>query len=168
MTPQISDFIPGSLEDTDKYTEVTGGHYVMAKQKGQVQIKICNDNGNPFNAKLHTVLLAMDLCNMLFFIITLINLVHTCLFHKGFWTVYFGDKKENLVPLPHIAHRKHNCLVETKEKTKSKKIEPRNKVSLRLLQHRLWQRYTRSLMDGDTANVWKDIELRIYPDPFYT
>ena len=23
-------------------------------------------------------------------------------------------------------------------------------------------------MDGDTANVWKDIELRIYPDPFCT
>ena len=21
-------------------------------------------------------------------------------------------------------------------------------------------------MDGDTANVWEDIELRIYPDPF--
>ena len=23
-------------------------------------------------------------------------------------------------------------------------------------------------MAGDTANVWKDIELRIYPDPFCT
>ena len=36
MTPEVSDFIPGSLEDTDKYIEVADGHHVMAKQKGQV------------------------------------------------------------------------------------------------------------------------------------
>ena len=24
------------------------------------------------------------------------------------------------------------------------------------------------MLDGDTANVWEDIELRIYPDPFCT
>ena len=39
MTPEVSDFIPGSLEDTDKYIEVTDGHHVTAKKKGQVQIK---------------------------------------------------------------------------------------------------------------------------------
>ena len=27
---------------------------------------------------------------------------------------------------------------------------------------------TRSLLAGDTANVWEDIEIRIYPDPFCT
>ena len=27
---------------------------------------------------------------------------------------------------------------------------------------------TRSLLDGDTENVWEDVELIIYPDPFYT
>ena len=32
MTPQVSDYVPGSLEDTDKYIEVADGHYVMAKQ----------------------------------------------------------------------------------------------------------------------------------------
>ena len=31
MTPQVSDFIPGSLEDTDKYIEVAYGHHVSAK-----------------------------------------------------------------------------------------------------------------------------------------
>ena len=33
MTPQVSDFIPGSLEDTDKHIEVADGHHVTAKQK---------------------------------------------------------------------------------------------------------------------------------------
>ena len=31
MTPQVLDFIPGSLEDTDKYVEVADGHHVTAK-----------------------------------------------------------------------------------------------------------------------------------------
>ena len=43
MTSQVSDFIPGSLEDTDKYIEVADGHHVTAKQKGQVQIKMCDN-----------------------------------------------------------------------------------------------------------------------------
>ena len=73
MTPEVSDFIPGLLEDTDKHTEVANGHHVTAKQKGQVQIKMCNNNGYPFIATLHNVLLAPDLCNRLFFIIALIN-----------------------------------------------------------------------------------------------
>ena len=36
MTPEVSDFIPGSLEDTDKYIGVADGHHVTVKQKGQV------------------------------------------------------------------------------------------------------------------------------------
>ena len=31
MTPEVSDFIPGSLEDTDKYIEVADRHHVTAK-----------------------------------------------------------------------------------------------------------------------------------------
>ena len=38
MTPQVLDFIPGSLEDTDGFIEVLVGHNFTAKQKGQVQI----------------------------------------------------------------------------------------------------------------------------------
>ena len=33
MTPTVSDFIPGSLEDTDKYIEVANGQYVTAEKK---------------------------------------------------------------------------------------------------------------------------------------
>ena len=107
MTPQVSDFIPGLLEDTDKYIEVAGVHHITANQKGQVQIKMCNNIGDIFIATFHNVLLAKDICNRLFSIITLINLVHTCLFRKGFFTEYFGKKEKTLVTLPHNAQRKH-------------------------------------------------------------
>ena len=60
MTPEFSDFIPGSLEDTDKYIEVEDGHHVTAKQKGQVQIKMSDDNGKTFIASLHNVIFAPD------------------------------------------------------------------------------------------------------------
>ena len=89
MTPEVSYLIPGSLEDTDKRIEVADRHHVTAKPNGQVQIKMCNDHGDPFIATLHNVLLAPDLWNRLFSIITLMNSGHTCLFHKGFCTVYF-------------------------------------------------------------------------------
>ena len=45
MTPQYLDFIPGSLEYKDEYIEVANEYYVTVKRKGQVQIKMCNDNG---------------------------------------------------------------------------------------------------------------------------
>ena len=37
-----------------------------------------------------------------------------------------------------------------------------------MLHQRLGHRSTRSLLAGDTANVWEYVELRIYPDPFGT
>ena len=37
MTPNISDFILGSLVETDKYIEVSDGNFVTAKKKGEVQ-----------------------------------------------------------------------------------------------------------------------------------
>ena len=73
MTPYVSNFISGSLEDTDKHIEVADGHHVTAKQKGQVRIKMCDNHGDPFIATLHSVLLALDLCDGLFSIITLMN-----------------------------------------------------------------------------------------------
>ena len=107
MTPEVTYFIPGSLEDTDKYIEAADGHHVTAKKKGQVQIQMCDDNGKTFIATLYNVLLAPDLCDTLFSIITLINAGYTCVFHKGFCTVYFGAEKKNAVTLPHSAQRKH-------------------------------------------------------------
>ena len=52
MTPDISDFVPGSLVETDKYIEVVDGHFFTAKKKGQVQIKIWENYGKPFIATL--------------------------------------------------------------------------------------------------------------------
>ena len=49
---------------------------------------------------------------------------------------------------------------------KEKKLPARRKIALELLHKRLGHRSTRSLLSGDTSNVWEDIELRIYPDPF--
>ena len=83
-TPEVSDFIPESLEDTDKYIEVAEGHHVTAKQKSQLRIKMRDNNRNPFIATLHNVLIEPDLCDRLFSIITLMNSGHTCLFKKGF------------------------------------------------------------------------------------
>ena len=40
MTPEVTDFIPGSLEDTDKLIEVADGHHITAKQKGSVRIQM--------------------------------------------------------------------------------------------------------------------------------
>ena len=94
------------------------------------------------------------------------NLGHTCLFHKGFCMVYFRDTRENAATPPHSAQRKHAFLGEIKEMSKSKKIALIKKIPLGLLHHIYGHRYTRSLMAGDTANVWHDIELKINPDHF--
>ena len=83
MTPEVTDFIPGSLEDTDKFVEVVDGHQVTAKQKGSVNIQMFDDNGKTFFATLYNVLLVPDLCDRLFYIITLMNAGHTCLFQKS-------------------------------------------------------------------------------------
>ena len=77
MTPEVTDFIPGSLEDTDKFIEVADGHHVTAKQKGSVCIQMFDDNGKNFVATLYNVLLAPDLCDRLFSITTLMNAGHT-------------------------------------------------------------------------------------------
>ena len=87
MTPQVWHFIPGSLEDTDKYIEVANVHHVTANKKKQVQIKMCDDNRDTFIATFYNVLLAPDLCNTFFSVIKLMNLEHTRLFHKGFCMV---------------------------------------------------------------------------------
>ena len=68
--------------------------------------------------------------------------------------------------MPYCEQRKHAFLGKIKQMSKTKKLAPRKKISLELLHQRLGQRSTRSLMAGDTANVWDDIELIIDPDPF--
>ena len=87
---------------------------------------MCDDNGKTFIATLYNVLLAPDLCDRLFSMITLMNAGHTCLFHKGFCTVYFGAKEYNTVTLPHSAVRKHAHSGKIMEK--SKKIQQERKL----------------------------------------
>ena len=166
MTPKVSDLIPGSLQDTDKYIEFADGHHVTEKQKVQVRIKICDDTGNIFIAILHNVLLAPDLCGRLFSIITLKNSGHTCIFQKWFCTVYFGAKEKNAVTLPHSAQRKHAFLEKIKDMSKWKKLPARKKIALELLHQRLGHRSTSSFLARDTANVWEDVVLIIDPDTF--
>ena len=81
---------------------------------------MCDDSGNIFIATLHNVLLAPDLCNRLFSIITLMNAGHTCLFNKGFCTVYFGAGKKNAVTVPHSSQKKHAFLGKIKDMSKKK------------------------------------------------
>ena len=50
--------------------------------------------------------------------------------------------------------------------SKTKKLPSTKKIALEFLHQRLDHRSTRSLLAGDTATAWEDIELRIYPDPF--
>ena len=73
------------------------------RKKDKFQIQICEDNIDNFIATCYNVLLEPDLCDGFFSIVTLMSLGHTCLFQKGFFTVYFGDKKKNAVNLPHSA-----------------------------------------------------------------
>ena len=82
--------------------------------------------------------------------------------------MYFGAEKKNAVILPHSAQRKHAFIGKIKDMSKKKKLPARKKIDLELLHHRLGHRSTRSLLDGDTTNVWEDVELRIYPEPFCT
>ena len=118
MTPEVTDVIPGSLKDTDKFIEVADGHHVTTKQKVSVCIQMFNNNGEKFVATLYNVLLAPDLCDRLFSIISLMNAGHTCLFHKGFCTVYFEAKEVNAVTLPHSAVRKHALIGKSMESSK--------------------------------------------------
>ena len=87
---------------------------------------MCNDNGKTFVATLYNGLLAPDLFDRLFSIITLMNAVHTCLFHKGFCTVYFGAKEDNAVTLPHSALRKH--VFQEKLRMYQRKIQQERKL----------------------------------------
>ena len=59
-------------------------------------------------------------------------------------------------------------LGEMNKMSKTKKLPSIKKIALELLHQRLGHISIRSLLDGDTANLWEDIDLRIYPDQFFT
>ena len=129
---------------------------------------MCDDKGKPFIATLYNVIFDPELCDRLFNIITIMNLVHTCLFHKWFCTVLFSANEKNAMTLPHTSQRKRAFLVKMKENSKTQMQIPRKKVSLRLLHQRLGHRSTRSILAGSNASFWQYIDLRVYPYPFCT
>ena len=104
--------------------------HVTEKQKGQVRIKMCDNHGDHFIKTLHNVILAPNLYDRLFSIITLMNSIQICLFYKGFFTVYFGSKDKIAVTLSHSAQRKHEFLEKIKETPKTKKLPSRRKNAL--------------------------------------
>ena len=125
MTSEFSYFIPGPYEETDKHIEIVDGHHVTAEKKGQVQIKINNNNGDTFITTLHNVLLAPDLCDRLFSIITLMNLGHTCLFQKGVFTVYSEQNRKMRLHY-HVVHKGNmHFWGEIKEISTTKKLPSR-------------------------------------------
>ena len=81
-------------------------HHVTEKQNGDIQIKMCNNNGYTFITTMHNLFLTPDLYDKLFSIITLINLGHTCLFYKGFCMVQFGQKLKMWL-FYHVVHNRN-------------------------------------------------------------
>ena len=71
------------------------------------------------------------------------NSGHTCLFHKGFCTVYFVSKENNAVTLPQSAQRKHACIGKIKEISNKNKLPARKRIALELLHQRLGHISTR-------------------------
>ena len=80
--------------------------------------------------------------------------------------MYFGADKKNAVTLPHSAQRKHAFTGKIRDFSKKNKFPARKKIALEFLHQRLGHRSTRSFLDGDTANVWEDVELRSRSRPF--
>ena len=114
---------------------------------------MCDDYRKPCIATIHNVLLAPDLCDRFFSIITLLSSGNICIIHKGFSTVYFGANEKNAVTIPHSAQRKHAFTGKIMEKSKKNKIPAGKKIALELIHQGLGHRSTRSLLAGDTVNV---------------
>ena len=99
---------------------------------------MCCDHGGPFIATLQNVLLAPELCDRLFFIITLVSLGHTCLLQKGFCTEYFRAKEEMNLKLPHISQRKYAFLGGNKGKFQRNRNYQLKINCSKLITSRIW------------------------------
>ena len=58
------------------------------------------------------------------------NAGNTCLFQKGFCTVYFGAEKKYAVTIPHSSQRKHAFLGKIKDMSNKNKLPARKKIAL--------------------------------------
>ena len=89
-------------------------------------------------------------------------------FSQRVFHVVLRSREENAVTLPHSAQRKHAFAGKIKNISKKNKFPARKKFALEFLHQRLGHISTRSLLAGDTANVWEDVELITDPDHFCT
>ena len=58
------------------------------------------------------------------------HLGHTCIFHKGFCMVYFGDNKTTAVTFLHSEQRKYAFLVKKREMLSQRKWSLEKKFAL--------------------------------------
>ena len=123
MTPEISDFISFSLVKQINILKLQMGFF-HRKTNRISSNKTSNNNNKPFIAVLYNVIFAPDLCDWLFSIIMLMNLVHIYLFHKGLCTLFFRDNEQKAVTSLNSAQQKHAFLFKRKEKSKSQKNPP--------------------------------------------
>ena len=63
---------------------------------------------------------------------------------------------------------KETCISRGNQEYVIKKIPAGKKIDLELLNQILGHRSKRSLLSRYTVNIWEDVDLRIYPDPFCT
>ena len=61
LTLEISDFLPVSILEKDKYIEFSDVNFITETQTGVVKIKMSDDNDKLFIATLYNILLTPDL-----------------------------------------------------------------------------------------------------------
>ena len=59
--------------EKSKYIEVSDENLVTAKQTGEAQIKLCENNGKPFIAMLYNLIFVPDSCDQSFSMIIVMN-----------------------------------------------------------------------------------------------
>ena len=82
------------------------------------------------------------------------KLGHNYLFCKDFGTVYFKYKEKNAVTLPHSTQQRNEFWGKIKKMSKTKKLAPREKITLELLHQRFGHKYTGLFLAAGIANVW--------------
>ena len=127
---------------------------------------MCNDAGKPFIETLYNVFITPYLHYQLFYIITLMKkqLYHSWIFLHHFLKIHPTE----LSDIIKYHTQKHAFQVQTKEKSKPKTTIPISRTSLELHHQRLGHRPTRSIVDGDTASIWQNIEIGLDPDHLFT
>ena len=123
ITLEVLDSIPGSLEDMDKQIEVFDTHHGTSNQKGQVRIKMRDNDIYSFIATLHNVLLTPYNHATGYFLSLRSWIKETLVYYtKSFVLFTSKQKRKNSVTLSHSEQRKHAFFWENRKKIKDKEI----------------------------------------------